>query len=282
VFDLTNETYIKTSHGVLALEEVGEGNFPVVMIHGNSSCRNIFRKQMESDLFSGCRLIAVDLSGHGRSENAVDADETYTLPGLAEAVSELLESIGVSDPVVFGWSLGGHIAIEMLARFRQMRALLLCGTPPIGKHQGKNNMAEGFNNSPRSFPTPDRRMNENEARSFVDRILRGTGDDHLVEAAMRTDGRFRRRLLESSLEGFGVNQKNVVETAQIPIGVINGAEDGLIKAEFFQQLVFPNLWEGKIHIVQNAGHAPFWEKPREFNQLLSRFLSFARKSSKKG
>nr|WP_246410355.1 alpha/beta hydrolase [Granulicella aggregans] len=263
------------------MEEVGQGHFPVVLIHGNSSSRDVFRKQLDNGLFTDYRLIAIDLPGHGRSEDAVNPAETYTLPGLAGAVSEVLENIGVSDPVVLGWSLGGHIAIEMLASFRQMRALLLCGTPPIGKHQGKNNMAEGYNNSPRSLPAPDRRMNESEARSFVYRIWRGTGDDRLIEAAMRTDGRFRRRLLDSSLEGSGVNQRKIVETAQIPIGVINGADDTLIKAEFFKQLLFPNLWERQIHIAQNAGHAPFWEQPKEFNQLLSRFLSFAQISSKK-
>ncbi len=274
---MTTESYIKTSHGVLALKESGRGEHPVLLIHGNSSCSCVFRKQLDAGLSNVYRLIAVDLPGHGHSEDATDADRTYTLPGLAGAVSEVLEYIGVSKPVVLGWSLGGHVAIEMLALSSKMQALLLCGTPPVGKLEGKNNMAEGFNHSPRSLPAHDRSMEEIEARSFVDRIFRERGNRLLVKAAMRTDGRFRRRLVESSFEGLGVNQRSIVETAQIPIAVINGAEDSLIKADFFRQVAFPNLWEDNIHRIESAGHAPFWERPNEFNQLFGRFLSFTRK-----
>ncbi len=274
---MTNESYVSTSHGVVAYEDSGGDDLPVVLIHGNSSCRDVFRKQLESSLFNDCRLIAVDLPGHGRSEDAMNADLTYTLPGLAGAVSELLETIRISEPVVIGWSLGGHIAIEMLAHSFNMRSLLLCGTPPVGKLDGRNNMAEGFNNPPSSLPASNRGMNESEARSFVSRIFRGTGNDLLVEAAIRTDRRFRRRLFESSLTGLGTNQKHTVEIAQIPIAILNGAEDNLIKTDFFRTVMFQDLWEDKIHTIEGVGHAPFWEQPANFNLILGRFLSFASK-----
>src|SRR6187402_459321 len=55
------ESYIRTSHGVLAIEESGQGDLPVVLIHGNSSSREVFRRQIETGLFKDYRLIAVDL-----------------------------------------------------------------------------------------------------------------------------------------------------------------------------------------------------------------------------
>ena len=33
---------IETSHGSLAVEESGQGEIPLVMIHGNSYCRGVF------------------------------------------------------------------------------------------------------------------------------------------------------------------------------------------------------------------------------------------------
>jgi hypothetical protein len=43
---------------------------------------------------------------------------------------ELLEKLGVTDAIVFGWSLGGHIGIEMVPRFSGMRSLMLPAPHP--------------------------------------------------------------------------------------------------------------------------------------------------------
>ncbi len=39
----TRQQTIVTSYGSLAVEESGQGGIPVLLIHGNSSCRGIFR-----------------------------------------------------------------------------------------------------------------------------------------------------------------------------------------------------------------------------------------------
>ena len=41
-----------------------------------------------------------------------------------------------------GWSIGGHIAIEAMARYHEVAALMLTGTPPI--RRGEAALAEGF------------------------------------------------------------------------------------------------------------------------------------------
>ena len=33
-----------------------------------------------------------------------------------------------------------------------------------------------------------------------------------------------------------------------------------------------NLWEGKVHLLDGLGHAPFWEAPGQFDPILARFL----------
>ena len=89
------------------------------MIHGNSSNQNIFSFQKEAPFTHLYRMITFDLPGHGESSDALDPYRTYTLPGLADATLELLAALGVVDPIVFGWSLGGHIAVELLSRLRR-------------------------------------------------------------------------------------------------------------------------------------------------------------------
>ncbi len=41
---------IGTSHGSLAVEESGQGGIPVLLIYGNSSCRGVFRHQLQGRL----------------------------------------------------------------------------------------------------------------------------------------------------------------------------------------------------------------------------------------
>jgi pimeloyl-ACP methyl ester carboxylesterase len=120
--------------------------YPVLQIHGNSSRRGVFLHQLQGPLAENHRLIVFDLPGHGQSSNALDPTRSYTLPGLADAAVELLEKLDVNEAVVFGWSLGGHIGIEMVPRFPGMRGLMITGAPPVGP----NNMAQGFNSSPQT------------------------------------------------------------------------------------------------------------------------------------
>jgi pimeloyl-ACP methyl ester carboxylesterase len=264
---------IDTSHGTIAVEERGEGKVPILLIHGNSSCRGVFRRQLESSLTEKHRLIAFDLPGHGESSNAPDPQRSYTLPGFADASVELLGHLGISEAIVFGWSLGGHIAIEMLSRFPGMRSLLLSGAPPIAKVNGMNNMMQGFNISPNGSVAGKELLSEADIQSFIGGLFGGSAEPFLFEAAARADGRFRKRLFESAREGDGSDQRQAVEGATIPIAVINGAADPLVKLDYFDTVAFHNLWDGRSHRLSGLGHVPFWQGPDLFNPLLERFLS---------
>ena len=130
---------LSTSHGSIAVEEVGCGDLPVLLIHGNSTSREVFRKQLGGALrqASPCCLRS---ARSWDSSDAPNASRTYTRPGLADAAIEVLGLLGLGEVVVVGWSLGGHIALEMASRFSGIKGLLISGAPPVSRH----NMAEGF------------------------------------------------------------------------------------------------------------------------------------------
>ena len=100
---------------------------------------------MRGDIAKNHRLISFDLPGHGQSSDAIDPGRSYTRPGLADAAVELVDKLGVTEAIVFGWSLGGHIGIEMIPRFPGMRGLMISGAPPVSRNQ----MSQGFHASPR-------------------------------------------------------------------------------------------------------------------------------------
>ena len=259
---------IRTSHGALAVEESGHGGIPVLLIHGNSFCRGVFRHQMQGRIANSHRFIAFDLPGHGESSNANVPARSYTRPGLADAAVELLDKLGVTEAIVFGWSLGGHIGIEMIPRFPGMRGLMITGAPPVSRNQ----MSQGFRASPHSGVAGKQELSEAELDGFVDGIFGESADAFLRLAVARADGRFRKRLLEAARAGEGVDQRLIVESSPVPLAVVNGGADRIVNLDYFDTVAFANLWEGGCHRLSGLGHAPFWEAPSDFNPILERFL----------
>lgn len=260
---------INTSHGSLAVEDNGGDGIPLVLIHGNSSSRDVFARQVHSRLGAHRRLITFDLPGHGESGNAPDPLCSYTLPGLAGAVIELLASLGISEAAVLGWSLGGHVGIELLSRTPRIKGLIITGAPPV-RHGG---MAEGFVGSPGTGLAGRTHLSEGEIAAFARAMLGEPVPPFLREAIRRTDGRCRQRLFEAAHDGVGVDQRLAVERSKVPIAVINGRDDPLIKLDYIESIPFGNLWSGRCLCLSGVGHAPFWHAADEFNAIIERFLN---------
>jgi pimeloyl-ACP methyl ester carboxylesterase len=259
---------VETSHGSLAVEENGAGDLPLLLIHGNSSCRGVFRHQMRGRLAETHRLIAFDLPGHGESSDAPDPVLTYTRPGLAAAAVELLGKLGIAECVVLGWSLGGHVGIDMLQMLPGIRGLMITGTPPTTR----NGMAQGFKGSPHVGMASREHLSDDEIGIFLNAIFGNSAEPFLRQAMARTDGRFRKRLFEAARAGAGVDQRLTVESTLVPIAVVNGADDRLVNLDYIDGVAFANLWEGQCHRLPGVGHATFWEASSAFNLLLERFL----------
>src|SRR3989304_7031405 len=96
-------------------ESDGKGQ-AVVMIHGTSLSSLSFRKQFESPLGERYRLIAIDLPGHGMSDNALEPEKTYTLPGNADILVSFVKQLGLQKAVFVGWSLGAYVTLEAADR----------------------------------------------------------------------------------------------------------------------------------------------------------------------
>jgi pimeloyl-ACP methyl ester carboxylesterase len=264
----TRQHTLLTSHGSLAVEETGQAGPAVLFIHGNSSCRGVFRHQLQGRLAENHRLIALDLPGHGQSSDAPDPRRSYTLPGLADAVIEVLGKLGVTEAVVFGWSLGGHIGIEMVPRFPRVRGLMVIGAPPVRR----NNMAQGFVGSPHRGAAGRQDLSEAEIDAFSQAIFGGSVEPFLRDAVKRADGRFRKRLFEASRDGEGVDQRLTVETSSVPLAVVNGGADPFVNLDYVDTVAYANLWEGRCHRLPGLGHASFWEAPDIFAPFVERFL----------
>ena len=111
---------IEAPNGAIAVHQSAGQGPPVVLIHGNSSSSRAFSRQLEG-LGSRVRLVAVDLPGHGESDDAKDPS-AYSLPGHARAVRAVVEALDLHEARFVGWSLGGHVTLEMAPIFLKRAA----------------------------------------------------------------------------------------------------------------------------------------------------------------
>jgi pimeloyl-ACP methyl ester carboxylesterase len=264
---------IETSHCAISIaESVGDG--PVVLlIHGNSSCKEVFRNQLEGEVGRKYRLIAMDLPGHGASEDAREPERTYNITGYADCADEVLAHLGIDSAVVMGWSLGGHVGLDMIGRHPVVRALMISGTPPIGK--GEDQLAAGFLPSEHMGLTGQEVFSEQDAKHYA-RATCGVNaplEDFLLDAVKRTDGKARVLMLGAFAAGQGADQREIAETAQLPLAVVNGGDEPFVNNDFVKTVDYANLWDGRVHILDGIGHAPFWEAPDQFDPIFERFLA---------
>src|SRR5262245_56864905 len=107
-----NEMMIPTFQGNVCIwDNLVEGK-TIVFVHGNSSCKEVFEKQVKSKIGERYHVITVDLPGHGKSEKSNYPNETYTYVGYAKVLIEVINNINLKgDVILAGWSLGGHVII---------------------------------------------------------------------------------------------------------------------------------------------------------------------------
>ena len=261
---------VETSHAAIGVTESGGGGPAVLLIHGNSASSEYFKNQFESEIGARYRLIAIDLPGHGRSSDARNPRRSYSIPGYADMASEVIGRLGIDRFAVLGWSLGGHVAIEMISRHAGLAGLMITGTPPVSNKV--ESFAAAFRPNDLIVLTGKASFTEEEAEAFARMGVGEPIEPFMRAAAMRTDGRARVSMMEAAMAGWGADQRHIVETCTVPLAIVSGAQEPFVENDYLRAIAYANLWEGRVHILDEAGHAPFWQAPDRFNPILARFL----------
>jgi pimeloyl-ACP methyl ester carboxylesterase len=95
--------------------EMGQGS-PVVLIHGYSGTAhgNWFLNGVADALAKNHHVIAIDCRGHGKSEKPHDPAKYG--PQMANDVFELMDHLKIAKAHVHGYSMGGFIVTQLLAK----------------------------------------------------------------------------------------------------------------------------------------------------------------------
>ena len=91
-----------------------DGNV-VLLLHGEPTWSYLYRKMIPGLVDAGCRVIAPDLIGFGRSDKPTVRTD-YTFRRHVDWVSELVTTLDVSDATLFGQDWGSLIGLTVVSR----------------------------------------------------------------------------------------------------------------------------------------------------------------------
>lgn len=114
----------------LAVTEDGPRNGPtILLLHGFPESARAWRQIAPVLAARGCRVVAPDLRGYGRSD-APPGVAPYAIDRLVGDIVGLIEAIGADDLVLTGHDWGGVIAWAVAARHPgRMRRLVILNAP---------------------------------------------------------------------------------------------------------------------------------------------------------
>jgi pimeloyl-ACP methyl ester carboxylesterase len=269
------QTQLQINGTTLAVYESGGSGPAVLLIHGNSADAQTFSRQLSGDFGNSHRVVAFDLPGHGHSSAAANPEAAYSLGGYASVVVELVERLQRARPVIVGWSLGGHIALEAVGSLPDAAGFFIYGAPPIGIPLA---MDQAFLPNPDSAIAFSPTVNEEQARALAAAFLKpgATISPSFLEAVHKTDGQARAQLGASIAGENYKDEVQIVANMRAPLAVVTGDADQLVNVDSIRSLTMPSLWRGQVQIIEDAGHTPHWEQPKQFNALLAKFVADVR------
>jgi pimeloyl-ACP methyl ester carboxylesterase len=124
-----------TSAGVgIAYELVGEGT-PLTLLHHIFDTREFWWRSGYVDAFRrlGRQLVLIDASGHGESSKPYHK-HAYALHARADAVTAVLDDLGIETTDVLGYSMGGWTALGLVCHHPdRLRSVAVGGAVPYAQ-----------------------------------------------------------------------------------------------------------------------------------------------------
>lgn len=238
----------------------------IVFIHGNSLSSKTFTEQFNG--IKNIRLLAIDLPGHGMSEKALSADKTYSILGYIDVLKQVLYELQITDFILAGHSLGGHIALEASEELSGLKGLVLFGSPPLGMPP---EMDKAFLPNPAIPFLFQEQLSENEINLLCEALTDIENKEKIKNEMQIADGNTRSFLAASFAKGQFKNEIELIKYLRVPVAIIQGENDSLISKQYLNELTIPTLWKKEIQIIKNARHCPQMEQANEFNKMISDF-----------
>lgn len=213
-----------------------EGNGPpIVLVHGFASSRATNWRSTgwyRALTDAGRQVIGLDVRGHGESDKPHDA-AAYDEAELERDVTRLLDHLNIDQADVMGYSMGGFIALRLLAEQPQrLNKLIIAG---VGENYYRRTSANGDKIAEGLRANSSREVKDAVARQF--RVFAEHGKNDLEALALCM---LRPRLTITSFPDVGV-----------PVLIVVGETDSIAGNP---QVLAERVPNSSVAIIPNRDH----------------------------
>ncbi len=256
----------------------------LILLHGapGNSDHSVFKPAF-SNLSTVCRIIYLDISGAGRSDDP--PDDIFSLERWADDLVEFCRLLDINKPIVLGVSGGGFIAMEYGIRHPDHAAgLVLASTQ--AKLDVERSIAE--------FKRLGGEAAEAAAREFLTVRVDAASSQAFGEKCMsvynttpqpsRDSIIFRPKLAMAFHDLTGIwhtmDLRDRLSTIIAPTLVLTGDQDPVTPLQDsvdIAERLAPEILQ--FEVINDAGHGPWRDKPEQTFAILSRFVLSCRADS---
>lgn len=270
----TDGSFIRLSDGCTHYELGGpENGQPAVLVHGFSVPYFIWDPTFEGLTSSGFRVLRFDLYGRGFSDRP---RVRYNLDLFVRQLRELLDALNFDQVNLSGLSMGGPITTMFTAQFpeRVHRLILIdpCGARPIRLSPILKAALLPIIGELALGLFGDENLVRGNASDFFDpKYVAMFQDKYRVQMQYRG---FKRAILSSMrngmLDSFYEAYQRVGEQ-KVPVLIFWGRNDAAVPLDHSREILRA-IPRAELHVVENCGHIPHYEKPDHVNPILIQFL----------
>jgi proline iminopeptidase len=252
----------------------------LVVLHGGPGFDQGYLRPGLGALRDRAQVVFLDLRGQGRSGRP--PIDSCTLEQMADDVAAVCTGLGLEDPVVFGHSAGGFVALHLALRHQGVaRALVLCDTSPTLAPLPDDDPPPGLAEraTPQAITIAERMFGGDFSTETFAEFAQLVAPYYASPLHMDVPGpllalsRFSPDVAAHFFTALAARYdvRGQLHSIQTPTLVIEGEADWVCPPAGARALA-AGISGAELVLIPHAGHFPFSEEPQAFKEIIAEFL----------